>query len=122
MSGLPRRHQPTPSTRWTIYSVLVLNRYSPPFPPTCTGETLAHFEAVATLLALFSHFDISFAPGYLESTPMIKTEWCEHESPKYRPALTLPMVRSPPCHHARLRPCTACFRQADKVEIRCALP
>uniref|UniRef100_A0A0K3C7U6 BY PROTMAP: gi/472581954/gb/EMS19662.1/ cytochrome P450, family 4, subfamily A [Rhodosporidium toruloides NP11] gi/647395001/emb/CDR36237.1/ RHTO0S01e17238g1_1 [Rhodosporidium toruloides] n=1 Tax=Rhodotorula toruloides TaxID=5286 RepID=A0A0K3C7U6_RHOTO len=55
------------------------------------GETLAHFEAVATLLALFSRFDLSFAPGYLESTPMVKTEWCEHDSPKYRPALTLPM-------------------------------
>ncbi|GAA6054762.1 hypothetical protein NBRC10513_007404 [Rhodotorula toruloides] len=57
----------------------------------CLGETLAHFEAVATLLALFSRFDLSFAPGYLESTPMVKTEWCEHDSPKYRPALTLPM-------------------------------
>ncbi|BGP33542.1 hypothetical protein JCM10296v2_005346 [Rhodotorula toruloides] len=59
----------------------------------CLGETLAHFEAVATLLALFPRFDLSFAPGYLESTPMVKTEWCEHESPKYRPALTLPMER-----------------------------
>lgn len=71
--------------------------------PACTGETLAHFEAVATLLALFSHFDVSFAPGYLESTPMIKTEWCEHRSPKYRPALTLPMVRSAPCLIRRLQ-------------------
>ncbi|GEM08607.1 cytochrome P450, family 4, subfamily A [Rhodotorula toruloides] len=81
--------------------LFLLPSSSPPFSagaversPFC--ETLAHFEAVATLLALFSRFDVSYAPGYLESTPMVKTEWCEHESPRYRPALTLPMVRSIP--------------------------
>ncbi|GAA5824815.1 hypothetical protein JCM3770_004304 [Rhodotorula araucariae] len=58
----------------------------------CLGETLATFESLAVLLALFSTFDLAFAPGYLESTPMIQTPLCAEKTPMYRHSLTMPMA------------------------------
>lgn len=41
------------------------------------------------MAAITSEFDLSFAPGWLDSVPMMETE----NTPKYHPSLTLPMVR-----------------------------
>lgn len=54
----------------------------------CLGQDLAKFEAVAVLSALLREFDFEFAPGYLETVPMMSSE----KTPKYQPSLTLPMV------------------------------
>ncbi|GAA5832982.1 hypothetical protein JCM11251_006471 [Rhodosporidiobolus azoricus] len=58
----------------------------------CLGETLATFEGLSLLLSLFSTFDLRFADDYLENTEMVKTEWCQEETPRYQNALTLPML------------------------------
>lgn len=39
------------------------------------------------MAALLKEFDFEFAPGYLETVEMMKTE----QTPRYRPSLTLPM-------------------------------
>ncbi|GAA5934722.1 hypothetical protein JCM3775_002040 [Rhodotorula graminis] len=57
----------------------------------CLGETLATFESVAVLLALFSTFDLAFAPDYLATTPMVQTPLCAEPTPRYRHSLTMPM-------------------------------
>lgn len=61
--------------------------------PSPAGETLATFEAVAVLLALFSTFDIAFAPDYLATTPMVQTPLCAEPTPRYRHSLTMPMAQ-----------------------------
>lgn len=58
-------------------------------PRLCLGQELAKFEACAVLSALLRNFDFDFAPGYLETTPMMDSEL----TPRYQPSLTLPMVR-----------------------------
>lgn len=57
------------------------------------GEMLATFESVAVLLALFSSFDLAFAPDYLATTPMIQTPLCAEPTPQYRHSLTMPMAQ-----------------------------
>ncbi|GAA5900617.1 hypothetical protein JCM8208_000548 [Rhodotorula glutinis] len=59
----------------------------------CLGETLATFESVAVLLALFSTFDLAFAPDYLATTPMVQTPLCAEPTPRCRHALTMPMAQ-----------------------------
>ncbi|GAA5858896.1 hypothetical protein JCM1840_006607 [Sporobolomyces johnsonii] len=59
----------------------------------CLGQTLATFEGVSVLAHLFTHFDLSFAPDYLATTPMVKTEWCGSETPLYANSVTLPMAQ-----------------------------
>ncbi|GAA6035648.1 hypothetical protein JCM8097_004947 [Rhodosporidiobolus ruineniae] len=59
----------------------------------CLGEGLAVFEGCSVLLALFHHFDVAFAPDYLATTEMLKTERCGVETPRYQNALTLPMLQ-----------------------------
>ncbi|BGP49736.1 hypothetical protein JCM10450v2_005641 [Rhodotorula kratochvilovae] len=58
----------------------------------CLGETLATFESLAVLLALFSSFDLAFAPDYLSTTSMIQTALCAEKTPMYRHSLTMPMA------------------------------
>ncbi|GAA5941046.1 hypothetical protein JCM10213_001700 [Rhodosporidiobolus nylandii] len=58
----------------------------------CLGQHLARFEAVTVLAALFRSFDFSFAPGYLENTPMVEGDG----TPRHAKSLTLPMMSAPP--------------------------
>jgi hypothetical protein len=48
---------------------------------------LALYEGVSVLAAIIRDFDLSFAPGYLETTDMVDIEF----SPRYLGALTLSM-------------------------------
>ncbi|GAA6003617.1 hypothetical protein JCM10207_003512 [Rhodosporidiobolus poonsookiae] len=58
----------------------------------CLGETLATFEGVSVLLALFSRYDLAFAPDYLASTEMLQSELCADRTPRYGNGLTMPML------------------------------
>ncbi|GAA6032201.1 hypothetical protein JCM8097_007122 [Rhodosporidiobolus ruineniae] len=53
----------------------------------CLGQQLATYEATSVLATLFRQFDFTFAPGYLDSTPMCESEY----TPRYKGALTLSM-------------------------------
>ena len=39
-------------------------------PRVCLGQNLATYEGVSALCAIVKNFDLSYAPGYLESTVM----------------------------------------------------
>ncbi|GAA5997838.1 hypothetical protein JCM5350_002745 [Sporobolomyces pararoseus] len=54
----------------------------------CLGMNLALYEGVSVLAAIIRDFDLSFAPGYLENTPMLDMEF----TPRYAGALTLSMA------------------------------
>lgn len=49
---------------------------------------LALYEGVSVLAAIIREFDLTFAPDYLETTPMVDIEF----SPRYMGALTLSMA------------------------------
>ncbi|ORY63680.1 putative cytochrome P450 monooxygenase [Leucosporidium creatinivorum] len=54
----------------------------------CLGMDLAKYEAASVLAAISREFDLSFAPGWLGTVPMMATE----QTPRYQPSLTLPML------------------------------
>lgn len=54
----------------------------------CLGMNLALYEGVSVLAAIIREFDLTFAPDYLETTPMVDIEF----SPRYMGALTLSMA------------------------------
>lgn len=63
----------------------------PPVSHTTSMSCTTHADppTPSTVLAAISReFDLSFAPGWLESVPMMATE----QTPRYQPSLTLPMV------------------------------
>ena len=39
-------------------------------PRVCLGQNLAIYEGVSALVAIVKQFDLSFAPSYLDQTPM----------------------------------------------------
>ncbi|GAA6035647.1 hypothetical protein JCM8097_004946 [Rhodosporidiobolus ruineniae] len=58
----------------------------------CPGETLATFEGISILLYLVHFYDLAFADDYLDTVEMLETERCAGPSPRYRCALSLPML------------------------------
>ncbi|KAA1099008.1 cytochrome P450-dit2 [Puccinia graminis f. sp. tritici] len=63
-------------------------------PRICLGMNLAMLQAVKVIVELFRHFELEFAPGWLEKVP--KSEAIEgitsrYPTPMYRSSLTLPM-------------------------------
>lgn len=58
----------------------------------CLGQNLATFEGAMVLATISKHFDLTFAPGYHETVPMIDLGTTE-KTPLYLSSLTLPMVR-----------------------------
>lgn len=56
----------------------------------CLGQNLATFEGAMVLATISKHFDLTFAPGYHETVPMIDLGTTE-KTPLYLSSLTLPM-------------------------------
>jgi hypothetical protein len=56
------------------------------------GQNLATFEGAMVLATISKEFDLTFAPGYHETVPMIDLGTKE-KTPLYLSSLTLPMVR-----------------------------
>lgn len=59
-------------------------------PRLCLGQNLATFEATMIMATITRHFELSFAPGYLEETEMVDVGG--RKTPRYANSLTLPMV------------------------------
>lgn len=61
-------------------------------PRLCLGQNLATYEAVSAIVAMVTSFDLSFKPGYLETTPMTEGIVECGKAPLSVFSLTLPMA------------------------------